>query len=48
MFYIRVSSSGIHPFQRRVRIEKRAARDLSLHLNIAAKGAFRDSQDSVG
>jgi hypothetical protein len=35
LFYIRVSSPGINPFQLRVRIKKGAPQDLAIHLSIA-------------
>jgi hypothetical protein len=35
LFYIRLSSPGINPFQLRVRIKKHASRDLTIHLSVA-------------
>lgn len=35
LFYIRVSSPGVNPFQLRVRVKKHAARDLKIHPSIA-------------
>jgi hypothetical protein len=35
LFYLRFSSPGVNPFQLRVRINKHAAHDLTIHLSIA-------------